>query len=203
MDLIITGGEAPAELPPLCYSNIIAADSGYDTALSLGLKVNQVVGDFDSVSDPQTLLAAGYKALPRDKDWSDTEVAIRNTSGPYDLIGGGGGRADHFLSLFSLFASYPPPRFWFTKSDIMIPVMKEAHINIGKGCDISFIAFPGCTCHCRTSGLVWPLDSLELSASFVSLSNRSSEETVSIECDNPVFVRLPVTLLHRIGNVLI
>lgn len=203
MNLIITGGEAPSSLPPFRYENVIAADSGYDTALALGSRVDCVVGDFDSVKDPSALLSAGYKALPRDKDWSDTEVAIRSIEGEYDLIGGGGGRADHFLSLFSLFATYPPPRFWFTKEDILISVYERCSLRIGTGCDISFIAFPGLRCHVKSSGLVWPLDSLELSAGFVSLSNRSCEEVVNIISDNPLFIRVPMTLLHQLQNVLI
>lgn len=202
MELIITGGEAPEVPPPFRYERIIAADSGYDTARKLGLVSDVVVGDFDSVSDPSSLLSQGFKALPRDKDWSDSEVAIRECAGEYDLIGGGGGRADHFLSLFSLFASYPPPRYWFTRSDILVSVRKKLELHLDAGTDISFIALPDQVCHVKSQGLVWPLDGLELSASFVSLSNRSSEGEVRIESDNPLFIRLPIALLPFIESVI-
>ena len=59
---------------------VIAADSGYDHAVALGVRVDQVVGDLDSIS------AAGLERIggdgtpvdryPTDKDHTDTEIAL-------------------------------------------------------------------------------------------------------------------------------
>ena len=59
---------------------VIAADSGLHSAIDLGLRVNLVIGDMDSV-DPALLVAAEangvtVQRMPRDKDATDTELAL-------------------------------------------------------------------------------------------------------------------------------
>ena len=82
------------------YAWIVAADSGLDQAMRLGLRVDLVIGDMDSVS-PAALAAAEEQGVvverhPRQKDATDLELAIdaavqrgyRSAS----IIGGTGGR---------------------------------------------------------------------------------------------------------------
>jgi len=103
--LVITGGYCNTELAgtmiPEKPDLTIAADSGYLTAMKLGLKPDIAVGDFDSYAGE----------LPRDleilkvaceKDVTDTMLACEyaKDSGCRDItiIGGTGGRIDHSLS---------------------------------------------------------------------------------------------------------
>ena len=101
--VIITGGECKAEgIPSSVAENafVIAADSGYDTAKRLGIKVDLLVGDMDSVKNiPIGVNTVRVKA---EKDDTDTMLAIGiakdKGAEKITVIGGGGGRADHWLS---------------------------------------------------------------------------------------------------------
>ena len=75
--LVVTGGLAPARVDWLPhYDRTIACDSGYDTAMRLGLEVDEVVGDLDSTSFRKDLVASGIIPCSHDKDESDTELAL-------------------------------------------------------------------------------------------------------------------------------
>lgn len=101
--VIITGGECKAEgISSSIAENafVIAADSGYDTAKKLGIKVDLLVGDMDSVkSIPSGVDTVRVKA---EKDDTDTMLAIGiakdKGAEKITVIGGAGGRADHWLS---------------------------------------------------------------------------------------------------------
>lgn len=106
--IIVTGGGAPdprvrRHLP---HGRVIAADSGLDHARSLGLAVDLVVGDLDSVSAGAigSARAAGVAVHqhPIDKDATDTELALiaALADRPHHvmLVSGGGDRLDHWLA---------------------------------------------------------------------------------------------------------
>jgi thiamine pyrophosphokinase len=85
---------------------VIAADSGLDLARLLGLGVDVVVGDLDSVT-PTGLAWARDTGIPiekasPDKDETDLELAVaRATAGGAHrivMLGGAGGRLDHLLA---------------------------------------------------------------------------------------------------------
>ncbi len=203
-NLIITGGTAPSMLPPLSYDKIFAVDSGYDKAVSLGLAVDEVFGDLDSTHFRDKLIDMGIKPLSRDKDCSDTEYALSvNQSAVYDLFGGGGGRIDHLLGVMALFHSYPLPRFWFTGEDLLISCESTISLRVKKGSDISIFSARGEKCHLHSEGLKWPLDGLELSSSFLSLSNRAESEVVTLKTDNSVFIRVDIEYLPTLDNMVI
>jgi thiamine pyrophosphokinase len=91
---------------------VIAADSGLDHAATLGLDVDVVVGDLDSVS-PGALAAAAAAGVPIErhpvaKDAIDTELAIdaalARGADRITVVGGGGDRLDHLLAGLLLLA---------------------------------------------------------------------------------------------------
>jgi thiamine pyrophosphokinase len=95
---------------------VVAADSGLHQAELLGLRVDYVVGDLDS-ADPAAVeraRAAGavIERHPVDKDATDLELAfdLARDRGAMRItvVGGAGGRLDHFLANVALLAS---PRF--------------------------------------------------------------------------------------------
>src|SRR5688572_27553768 len=83
MVVVITGGDRVERdhLPTLPEgTRVVAADSGVDHALALGLDVDLVVGDFDSAS-PQALERAAAEGAtverhPAAKDATDLELAL-------------------------------------------------------------------------------------------------------------------------------
>ena len=106
--VVVAGGDPPspqaaAGLPDDPY--VIAADSGLDYAQSLGLRVDLVVGDLDSVL-PAALddLANGGAQVERhapNKDRTDLALALAHAVALKPervvVVGGAGGRFDHVL----------------------------------------------------------------------------------------------------------
>ena len=109
--VVVVGGGLPApgllaHLP--AGAPVVAADSGLDTALALGLAADVVVGDLDSVTPGALAIAeaAGARIVrhPADKDETDLALALGEAE---DLLGGRGlvfvvggveGRLDHLLA---------------------------------------------------------------------------------------------------------
>lgn len=106
--VVFAGGDpmpwdARALVPAGAY--VIAADSGLHQAQAMGVHVDEVIGDFDSVS-PDALRAAEVdgariERFPAAKDQTDLELALRRAveeaGAEVVVIGGHGGRLDHLL----------------------------------------------------------------------------------------------------------
>ncbi|MDP7066835.1 MAG: thiamine diphosphokinase [Acidimicrobiales bacterium] len=111
--LIVDGGPHPPSLPRIPSATlVIAVDSGYEHARSLGIKVDVVVGDLDSVTSETLLTLDAQVAVEKhdtDKDESDLALALkfaqRVGAKHIDVITGGNGRLDHLLVGSMLLAS--------------------------------------------------------------------------------------------------
>ena len=110
--VVFAGGDPPpssvlAGLPTDAY--VIAADSGFDHARRLGIEVDVLVGDLDSISPEGLALAGVVEKHPSDKDATDLAIAldaaVREGAARVFVVGGGGGRIDHFLANAALLAS--------------------------------------------------------------------------------------------------
>jgi thiamine pyrophosphokinase len=114
--IVLAGGDAVdaglrAALPQPDF--VIAADSGLEQAAALGLEVDLVVGDFDSV-DPAALAAAERAGVaverhPVAKDQTDLELAVvaarQRGAARVVIVGSEGGRIDHALANLMLLGS--------------------------------------------------------------------------------------------------
>ena len=106
--IVVTGGYINPDkinISSIEYDISIAADSGYLSAKKLGITPDIIVGDFDSA--PKPICNAEIITLPPEKDFTDTmiacDIAIKRGAVSILILGGTGGRADHFLSnVFSL-----------------------------------------------------------------------------------------------------
>src|SRR4051794_27377042 len=86
-------------------ARVVAADSGLHHAQELGVPVDIVVGDLDSVDEIRLARAVETGTVverhPVDKDYTDLELALQVAGrlGATDVlvVGGAGGRLDHFL----------------------------------------------------------------------------------------------------------
>ncbi len=83
----------------------IAADSGYNNALLLGVKIHILLGDFDSIgSEYLNNIPNDVEKIcvPAEKDFTDTQLAIKvaleRGAKSIVIIGGLCGRLDHTLS---------------------------------------------------------------------------------------------------------
>lgn len=107
---VICGGECKVEnISKEIFESsfVIAADSGYDTAKKIGITPDLLVGDMDSIAEvPCDIPVRRVKA---EKDDTDTmlaaDIACDMGAEEVNIVGGGGGRADHLLSNIFLLES--------------------------------------------------------------------------------------------------
>jgi thiamine pyrophosphokinase len=87
-------------------SFVVAADSGADVALGLGLEVDVLVGDLDSISPTGRRAVeeggATVEAHPEAKDETDLDLAlqagVQRGATEVVVLGGAGGRLDHLVA---------------------------------------------------------------------------------------------------------
>jgi len=117
--IVVIGGDAPSTPLPGALGPdavVVAADSGVDHALALGLRVDVAVGDFDSVTpaglDEARAGGARVESHPSAKDHTDLELALEAAvatgAGTITVVGGDGGRRDHLFANLLVLAA---PRF--------------------------------------------------------------------------------------------
>lgn len=102
---IYTGGEiCPDNITehPKGEDLVIAADSGWNNAKTLGEKPTILLGDFDSLGEENIPKGVEVIRVPAEKDLTDTQLAVdlALSKGVRDIVivGGLSGRLDHTLS---------------------------------------------------------------------------------------------------------
>ncbi len=169
--LVFAGGDPPepdAFAHPDGSDLVIAADSGLAHALALGVHVDLVIGDLDSV-DPDHLDAAVADGAvverhPAAKDATDLELALdaaldRGATAIH-VVGVGGGRFDHFLTNVLLLAA---PRYARARVDAHVGgshvtvVHEHADLDGTPGGLCSLVPLGGPAVGVLTDGLRYPL----------------------------------------------
>lgn len=201
--LVFAGGEPTTPAGPLPEADyVIAADSGLDLATSLGVKVDLLVGDLDSVS-PAGLAAARQTGVaieqhPTDKDATDLELslaaAVREGAARIVVVGGGGGRIDHLLANAMLLAS---PGWadidveWLVDGAHILAIRHEATINGAPGDLLTLLAIGEPADGVSTEGLRYELaDDVLLASSTRGVSNEFVAESVAIRVRNGVLLAI-------------
>ena len=84
----------------------IAADSGLRNARALGVTPQILIGDFDSLGEPDPQSEQEIIRLPVEKDETDTQAAVSRAlargAREIVIIGGLSGRLDHSLSVLAI-----------------------------------------------------------------------------------------------------
>lgn len=150
---------------------VVAADSGLHQAEILGLEVDLIVGDLDSVSTAALARAEGIpiEHYPTDKNHTDLELALdaarRLEVSRVVVVGGAGGRLDHLIANAAVLRS---PRLadlqieWFAGSAHTYVVRREQTLHGAPGDIVSLLAVEGPARGVTTSGLRWELNGAEL-----------------------------------------
>ncbi len=184
-------------LPPADL--VIAADSGLDHAVSLGLRVDLVIGDMDSVQ-PDTLARlspdVAVEEFPVAKDATDLELALERALARHPrrlvVLGGHGGRIDHLLANVGLLADSRLAGVdvtWWAGADLVIPVRDHLDIAGTVGHTVSLIPIGGPAVDVTTRGLEWELAAETLlPGSTRGVSNRFREVKASVEVTDGVLV---------------
>jgi thiamine pyrophosphokinase len=199
--VVVSGGGPPSEdaaasalssLPAGAF--VVAADSGLDHALGLGLRVDVVVGDLDSVSAAGLeAAAAGGTAVerhPEAKDATDLElaldVAVARGARRILVLGPDGGRFDHVLAGAALLAG---PRYAAVDIEArlgparLVVVRSSATLTGRPGELVTLLPVHGAVAGVDTEGLLYPLrgeDLLPGSTRGVSNEMLADEARVSV-----------------------
>jgi thiamine pyrophosphokinase len=146
--LVFAGGDPPDPAELLSgVEFVVAADSGLEHALALGVEVDVVVGDLDSVDTTalSRAVAAGatVEAHPAEKDATDLELALEAAvargATTIRVLGAHGGRVDHYLANVLLLAS---PRFASVGIDARLG---DAHVTVVRD-RADLVGVPGAVC---------------------------------------------------------
>ena len=187
--LILTGGPLPLELDPLPKADlVIAADEGIDNAQQLGIRVDLLVGDFDSASEGSEAFAGSVQRHPVDKDETDLELALAAAleagMQSVTVVGTMAGRVDHALGNLLLLTA---DRWQALRIDARIDsarvwvVRDRAAVDGAPDDLVSLMAVGGPANGVSTSGLAWPLDGALLeSGPGLGLSNRMTGPTAEL-----------------------
>lgn len=213
--VVFAGGDAvdpavAARVP--ADSAIIAADSGLHHADALGLTVHRVVGDLDSVS-PGALSAAWEAGAEverhePEKDATDLELALaaalRTGATRLVVVGGGGGRLDHFLANALLLAS---PALASVEVEALVGtaavrvVRRRAELQGRPGELLTLLPVHGPATGVRTTGLRYALGGQDLHAgSTRGVSNEFVEPLATVSLEDGVLLAVQPFALSTRGN---
>lgn len=184
-------------------ATVIAADSGLALAPILGLTVDLVVGDLDSV-DPDQLTAARAAGVqvdrhPVDKDRTDLAIALDTamTRSPdrITVVGGHGGRLDHLLANAALFAapSYAETRLVARMGHATLTVARggrsATELSGAPGDLVSLLAVHGDAAGVTTDGLRFALEGQDLAAgSSQGVSNEFTGDRATVALHDGVLL---------------
>ena len=165
--VVVASGEGPGLTVPSAQ-HVVAADGGLLRARELGLDVDVVVGDLDSVT-PEALAAAeaaGARVVryPRAKDATDLELALdealelgaRRTL----LVASAQGRLDHLLASLLLLGSERYARLELDAlvGDALVHVVRGERMLAGVPSELlTLLPLGGPATGVTTEGLEYPL----------------------------------------------
>ena len=201
--IVLAGGEPvtaplPRALP--AAATVIAADSGLMLAEPLGLDVDRIVGDLDSVDADQLERARArgvpVDRYPVDKDQTDLAIALDAAASlapaEVTVVGGHGGRLDHLLAGTSLLAAatYAELTIRALMGPAVVTIVRDRAGLTGRvGELVSLLAMHGPARGVVTQGLRFPLDDEELaSGSSRGVSNVLAEPTAHVSLRDGVLL---------------
>jgi thiamine pyrophosphokinase len=186
---------------------VIAADSGFDLARAIGLDVDLVVGDLDSLS-PAGMTLVERRDIPVErhpaaKDLTDLALALDAAAARAPdrvlVLGGHGGRLDHLLANALLLASPAYDAFALVArmGEATVTVVRHDTTITGEpGELVSLLPAHGVAAGVSTEGLLFPLRDEDLHpGSTRGVSNQLTSSSARIQ------VRAGVLLAVQTGQL--
>lgn len=188
---IVGAGEFYGSFSPAKDDIVIAADGGFDTLLSLGIKPDLLLGDMDSVSSA----TEGTEKLvyPVRKDETDSFLAyregVRRGYTEFMLYGCTGGREDHTFANYALlvYAREAGHKMTLVGKCTETFAMKNETVTLsGKALShLSLFAFGGDAFGVSISGAEYEAEGVTLTPSFpLGVSNRFGDKDVTVTVRN-------------------
>lgn len=168
---------------------VIAADAGYRTCRELGIVPDLLLGDFDSMEQPEDF--ASIHRSPVEKDDTDTMLAVKTGleqgCGEFYLYGGTGGRRlDHTLANLQtlLYLRRRGARGYLYDNDFVWTVIENETIRVDKTVEwglLSVFCLGDRARGVTETGVQYPLQGAELTAEFpLGVSNHILEPVAMV-----------------------
>ena len=168
---------------------VIAADAGYRTCRELGIVPDLLLGDFDSMEQPEDF--ANIHRSPVEKDDTDTMLAVKTGleqgCGEFYLYGGTGGRRlDHTLANLQtlLYLRRRGARGYLYDNDFVWTVIENETIRVDKTVEwglLSVFCLGDRARGVTETGVQYPLQGAELTAEFpLGVSNHILEPVAMV-----------------------
>ena len=203
IDTVVVFAAGPGTVPRVTIPSgavVVAADGGVELALELGVAVDVVVGDLDSIASGslETLERAGVRIErhPHEKDATDLALALDAAMelGPRRilLVGAAGGRLDHLLGELLLLGAedYAAVEIDAHLGAAAVHVVRGERSLVGTpGELVSLHALHGPAVGVVTEGLLYPLRGETLAAgSSRGISNVFVAEEARISLERGVLL---------------
>ena len=168
---------------------VIAADAGYRTCRELGIVPDLLLGDCDSMEQPEDF--ANIHRSPVEKDDTDTMLAVKTGleqgCGEFYLYGGTGGRRlDHTLANLQtlLYLRRRGARGYLYDNDFVWTVIENETIRVDKTVEwglLSVFCLGDRARGVTETGVQYPLQGAELTAEFpLGVSNHILEPVAMV-----------------------
>jgi len=170
--------------------DIYCADGGANHAYNLGIIPKLILGDLDSITEEvishYKKLGVKFEKFPVSKNFTDGELILEKVTTKYKnvlILGGLGGRTDHFLTNLNLLEKYQNVTYE-DENEMIFWVKKDMEIRDKKDKIISFIPLTPVVA-LTLEGFVYPLDGANISrSSSICMSNIIDREVVRISYGN-------------------
>jgi thiamine pyrophosphokinase len=163
----------------------VAADSGADRLLRLGVVPEAVIGDMDSISArARAEIPVELQHLVAEQQTTDFDKALRLIDAPLVLaLGFAGARLDHGLAAFSTLIAQAERRcILIGPQDVAFAAPPRLELELQPGEPLSL--FPMAQVTGRSEGLEWPIAGLKFAPDgLIGTSNRVAARRVVLNFD--------------------
>mgnify|MGYP001604686355 FL=1 len=165
--VIVGGGTVDYQLLRDLHASgghLVAADGGADQIAIAGLTPEAIIGDFDSLSQPDDWLGRTRLVRLEEQETTDFEKTLYSTYAPVTIaLGMTGGRFDHTLAALDAVTRYARDRviILVDEHDLAMALTGSFSFEVDKGDRVSVHPLAPIKFR-RSLGLKYPLDGLRL-----------------------------------------
>jgi thiamine pyrophosphokinase len=169
---------------------LVAADSGADRLAEWRLAPAAVIGDMDSIAEPERWRAGPTRFLRlAEQQTTDFEKCLYATRAPFYVgVGFTGGRLDHTLAVLHAMLARPEKTVVLVgeaEAMALVPPGRVLGLALRPGARVSLYPL-GPVAGTRSHGLRWPVDGLTMAAGTrIGTSNQATAARVEIAFDGP------------------
>jgi thiamine pyrophosphokinase len=145
-------------------AHLVAADGGADEIVKAGLVPEAIIGDFDSISDPDSWLGRTRLIRISEQETTDFEKVLYSVSAPVTIaLGMTGKRFDHTLAALDAVARRATDRIIILvdEADVAMALTGSFSFEVDAGDRVSVHPLKAIKFR-RSIGLKYPLDGLRL-----------------------------------------